>query len=205
MNDEIELEIPEAVMFFERMRSDQVPFATSLALNRIGALGKERQTAGIFERFTVRRPGRLKTAVRMKAAKKRDSSPAVTLTIRDAFLVQHEEGGIRRPGDVFRSMVQPVSPEAKRVGVVHGKWTPSAVLASDRKAFIARMPRSGKVGVFVRRGPERLPIDLVFSLEKAVKIPRLLKFGATLDSVATKGEWEKQFGQALSEAMATAR
>lgn len=202
MDAELELNIPEAVLFFDTAKDRQVPFALSLALNRVGKIAKAEETAGIFERFTVRRPKRLQTAVRMKASKKSD--PQVTLSIRDAFLVQHEEGGIRRPGDVYHSMVQPVRAEEKRIGVVHGKWTPAALLRSNRQAFVARMPRSGKVGVFVRSGPPRLPIELVFSLEKQVKIPRLLKFGSTVNAVANR-EWEAQFGQALAEALASAR
>lgn len=194
---EIKINTAPAVDSLNALRNRQLPFAISLALNRIGAKAQAAETAGIFERFTVRRPQRLRTAVRMKPSTKRKHQ--VVLTVRDAFLVQHEDGAVRRPGDVYSSIVQPVRAREKRVGVLRGRNRPSEV----KGAFTARM-RSGKVGIFVRRGPKRLPIDLVFSLERQANLPRLLKFGATVEGVAVR-EWEAQFGESLREAMASAR
>lgn len=193
----IDINTAPAVDSLNVLLNRQLPFAISLALNQLGKQAKAAQVAGIFERFTVRRPQRIRTAVQMKPSTKRN--PQVVLTVRDSFLVQHEDGGVRRRGDLYNSIVQPVREREKRVGVLHGRNRPSEL----KGAFTARM-RSGKVGVFVRRGRKRLPIDLVFSLERQVNLPRLLKFGATVEGVAVR-EWEAAFGDSLRKAMATSR
>lgn len=176
----------------------QIPFAMSLALNKLGAKAKAEQTEGIFERFQVKptaRP-RVKTTVQMKPSTKR--RPEVVLTERDPWLVQHEEGETRRPGDIFSSVVKPVSAKARRVGVLRGRNTPAAVLATGR-GFI-RTLNNGKIGVFLRRGRKRLPVDLVFALEREAKLPALLKFGATVDETVTR-EWDRVFAEALRTAL----
>lgn len=200
----IDTNIPDVVREFDRLRRDQVPFATATAVNTLAREARERETQGIFERFKVRRPGRLaKSTAVTSYAKKAQLNPSATVTVRDTFLVQHEQGGTRRRGDVYRSMPQPIRATERRVGVLHGRTTPGAVLRSDRKAFVART-RSGKFGVFRRIGKRRLPIELIYSYEREVKLPKLLKFGATVQGVAVR-EWERVFGASLAAALATRR
>lgn len=199
---EIETNIPDVVLEFDRLRTQQVPFATALALNDLAAGARDEQTRGIFARFTVRRPARLsKSVVVSRYAKKTELRSIVT--VRDTFLVQHEDGEVRRPGDVFGSIAQPQRGREKRIGVLRGKNSPRGVLESSRRAFIARTA-SGKVGVFERRGVKRYPIDLVFSFERQSRLPRLLKAGATVEGFAVRA-WNDLFGRALAKAMASSR
>jgi hypothetical protein len=200
---DIRVEIPEQLKRLAAANTRQIPFAMSLALNRVTRNARQAQTEGIFRRFKVRRAGRLRTSVRMTASTKEQLQ--AKLTVADKFLIQHEEGGTRHQGDVYRSMVQPVREREKRIGVVHGSNTPKALLAKQvkTKPFIARM-RSGKVGVFVRRGKKRLPIDLIFALEKQSKLRSRLKLGGTVGTVVAF-EWEREFGAALLKAIDSAR
>lgn len=179
----------------------QIPFAMSLALNEVANLARAEQIKGIFERFTIkpRARARIRTTVQMKASSKRRLE--AKLTERDPWLVQHEQGEQRRPGDIYSSIVQPVSERAKRIGVLRGLNTPQAILAKPT-GFTLRM-KSGKVGVFRRKGKKRNPIELVFALEREANLPRLLKFGATVGGVVER-EWERVFGAALERAMSTA-
>jgi len=197
----IETNIPEVTKAFDDLRYRQVPFATSVALNRVGKAAKEEQIEGIFDRFTVRRAAFIRRSVRQKASSKRDLK--TTLTVRDGFLAQHEDGGTRVPGDVGPAIVQPIASTQRRIGVIRGRNTPRGVLKSSRKAFVATM-KSGKVGVFRRRGKKRLPIDLIFSFEKRVKLSKRLRFEDTTNSVVAK-LWEREFGRELSRAIRTAR
>lgn len=89
-----------------------------------------------------------------------------------------------------------------RVGVVRGRSSVASALASDRKAFVARMP-SGKIGVYRRKGRPRLPIELVFSLERRDRLRSVLKAGARTGTVAAR-EWEAAFGDALRREMGIA-
>lgn len=198
----IESNIPDVTLTFERLRREQVPFATALAVNEVAQTARDAETVGIFARFTIRRPARLRTSVQVSRRAKK-TAPDAIVEVRDVFLVQHEEGETRRRGDIYKSLVQPVGAREKRVGVLRGRNTPSEVLASNRKAFITRT-RSGKVGVFRRIGDSRLPIELIFSFEREAKLRKLLKFGATVQGVAVR-EWNGAFGRGLAKAMATSR
>ncbi len=179
----------------------QIPFAISYALNDVAKRAKAEQTAGIFERFRIkpRAAARVRSTVQMTPASK--SNLVAKLTERDPWLVQHETGETRTPGDVYSSIVRPVSDRAKRVGVLRGLNTPAAVLA--KPTGFVRTLKTGKVGVFRRKGKGRLPIELVFALEREASLPRLLKMGATVGGVVEK-HWEDAFGAALERAMATA-
>lgn len=186
---------------------DQVPFAMSTALNAVMDLAARAQTQGMLERFHVRKPERMRTAVRTKKSNK--ATLEAELVIRDPHLVQHEEGEVRMPGDIRSSLVQPESPEAVRVGVLRGRNTPKWYLERLKqkpRPFVQTM-KSGKKGVFVRAkaGPDsRYPIELIFAFERRAKLHRVLKFGATVGSVANVA-WEKEFGRALGQAIRTAR
>lgn len=220
----IEANIPEVILELDAFRRQQLPFATSLAVNTVAKTARAEQVAGIFERFTVRRPARLRTSVAFQASNKRDLE--ATLTVRDTFLAQHEERVTRRRGDVSSAIVQPEGDEQKRIGVLRGRNTPKALLARGKgrkpgrpkgkrttasasglrkpAPFVATM-KSGKVGVFVRRDRrQRLPIELLFAFEREVKLPGLLKFGATAERVVTR-DWEREFGRSLARALASRR
>jgi hypothetical protein len=199
---DIRVEIPQQLRRLAAGNTRQIPFALSLALNRVTRSGQKAQTDGIFRRFKVRRAPRLRTSVRMAASSKENL--VAKLVVRDAFLIQHEEGGVRRPGDVYSSIVQPIRAKERRRGVVYGSNTPKAVLAGTLKIkpFIARM-RNGKVGVFTRRGKKRNPIDLIFTFERESKLRKRLKMGGTVGTVVAL-EWEREFGAALMRSIETA-
>lgn len=197
---EIDANVPEVVFEIKELRK-QIPFATSRAINVVAEQAQAEETVGIFDRFHVRRDARIRTAVRRRNSTKRGLE--AELTIADPFLIQHEDGETRKPGDVYPSLVHPVAEKEKRVGVVRGSTSPKALLKSGRKGFVATM-KNGKVGVFRRLTKKRLPIELVFALEKQSKLHRLLKFGATVGTVVAR-DFEKAFGAELARAMRTAR
>jgi hypothetical protein len=122
----IDAKIPEALERLDDFRYRQVPFALSVALNRVGKAGKEAALEHIFRTFTIRGPAFIKRSVVQRASSKRDLR--TTLTVRDAFLAQHEQGGTRRPGDVGRGIVQPVGRAQRARGVIRGANTPAAAL-----------------------------------------------------------------------------
>ena len=63
--------------------------------------------------------------------------------------------------------------------------------------------KSGKVSVFRRKGKKRLPIELLFSFEREVRLKKRLKFETTVTLVVAR-EWEREFGAALARAIAPA-
>jgi hypothetical protein len=199
--------IPEVVRSLNDLAFKQVPFATSLALNRVGKTARADQTEGIFERFNVRESGFIKKSVRMRAAKKSDLR--VELSIRDAFLIQHDGGGVRLPGDIYSSIVQPIEPGRGGIGAargqkLRGRTTPRAVLR-NRRAFVERTKR-GKLGVFLSVGKGKDAVDqLLFTFEPEQKLTKdRLQFEGTVTSSVARN-WEREFGAALAQAIASAR
>ena len=200
----LDLHISTTIDDLDRAKFDQVPFALSRTLNALATKAAAEETDVIFRDFTVRRPARLKKSVIAVRGNKR--SPDAIVQVRDTFLVQHEEGGVRNPGDVYPSLVQITGEREKRVGVLRGRNTPKSLLEAKRgkrKPFLQRMG-SGKVGVFRRRGTERLPIELVFAFERQVKLKGRLKAEETVNRVAAR-EWAAEFGAQLARAIATSR
>lgn len=196
----LDVEIPEATRFLDDFRFKQVPFATSLALNRTGELAKGEQTQGIFDRFEIRNGAFVRKSVVQRRSTKRRL--VTTLTVRDAFLTDHEEGGIRRPGDVTSGIIQAVDPKRRRVRKIRGRNTPRHVL--KQKSFFEGKTRSGKRAVYQRLRGKGAGVKLIFVAEPKVNIKPRLKFGKTVTRVI-HARWEAEFGRALERALATAR
>ena len=51
MDFQVRVDVPPALRSLSRLKREQIPFATSRALNEIGKLGREDTTKGILERF----------------------------------------------------------------------------------------------------------------------------------------------------------
>ena len=197
----VKVDMARSLRDLDAFKRRQIPFATSRALNEIGRIARAAQTQGMFERFEVRRAPRMRTAVRMKASSK--TRLETVLTIRDPHLVQHEEGGVRKPGDVQSAIVQAVAPAQRRRRIIRGSNRPKVILKRSKRAFVATM-KSGKTGVFRRRGKKRYPIDLVFAFEKSVKLEPALEFEKTVLRVVER-DWDRVFGREFGRAIATGR
>jgi len=78
---------------------DQIPFATSLALNRVANAAQQAERAGIGERFTIRRPWVLQ-GVKIEnrdRATKRNLEVTIGIDAQRSFLSKFEAGGIKVP------------------------------------------------------------------------------------------------------------
>jgi hypothetical protein len=191
---EIELNTAETVDSLNMLYSRHLPFATSVALNRVALTARAVQVDRMMRRFKVRRRQRVSTSIAMKASNKRRLE--VTLTIRDAFLSVHEQGGVRRPGDVTKALVRPVGPAQRRIGVIRGRNTPSGALAAEPKRTTIRRTRSGKVVVLRAPARGQGPPQLLFAIERTVTTRPRLQFVKTVRAVVA-ARWETEFERAL--------
>lgn len=194
----VEVNTGPTVDSLNALRHRQLPFALSLALNRTAARAQAVQVAGMMQRFTVRRRTWMAGSVVIPAgATKR--KPEVTIRVRDPELVQHEAGGIRRPGDIYSSLVNPVGPRERKRGIIRGANTPKALIASGKG--VALRTKSGKVVIFRR---SRSGLTPAFALERAVPLRPRLHFEETVGRVVLRF-WQDDFRTAFAEANATAR
>ena len=192
----VDANVPEVLRSLERFKRNQIPFATSLALNTVGKGAREAARKGTHERFIVRRRAFIDRSFTMRASSK--SRLFVELGVRDPFLARHEEGG------TFRSSKAKALPKAVRSSkarvVPRSKW-PGRV-RSDPRVFTRRLP-SGAVSVvrrMGRRGIERV----LWTLVPSVRIKARLRFEETVRTHVARN-WEREFGRALSRAIATAK
>lgn len=118
---------------------DQIPFATSLALNRVANAAQQAERAGISERFTIRRPWVLqgvKIETRDRATK-RNLEVSIGIDAQRSFLSKFEVGGLKVPIGESKSIAVP------EVGV-----------RPDISAIVPKSKRPRAFN-FVRRAPRR--------------------------------------------------
>lgn len=192
----VDANVPEVLRSLERFKRNQIPFATSLALNIVGRDARQAVREGTRERFIVRRRSFIDRSFTMRASSK--ARLFVELGVRYPFLARHEEGG------TFRTSKAKAIPKAIRRSktrlVPRSKW-PGKV-RSDPRVFTRRLP-SGAVSIvrrMGRRGTERV----LWTLVPSVRIKPRLRFEETVRTHVERN-WEREFGRALSRAIATAK
>lgn len=97
--------VTESITSFQ----DQIPFATSLALNRVANAAQQAERAGISERFTIRRPWVLQ-GVKIESrdrATKRNLEVTIGIDAQRSFLSKFETGGLKVPIGDSKSIAVP--------------------------------------------------------------------------------------------------
>jgi len=200
--------------------SDQLPYATSVAMNNTLLEMQKGEINNIREKFTVRKnwfkPG-MATGVNLKFASKQKLEGRIYNRAR--FVVGHEEGEQRTAeGNPMIAVPQKVNlgldkqqiiPKNKRPKALVGKSLEDKLGKLKRntlrrvRTFEATMP-SGQSGIWQRLTNGRLPIRLLYAYKKVAKIRKVLAFIPTGLSIYEK-KYKKMFGDALGKAIATRR
>lgn len=94
----VETNLPELLRFLGHVRTDQVPFALSQALNRTAVKARDEQRQALGSRFTLRSRG-LVRGFQVNPSSKRQGIARMRAEVgtRDAFWLLQETGGIKRP------------------------------------------------------------------------------------------------------------
>ena len=206
---QIEADVQAAVGALDAVRVDQLPFALSLALNRIGQAAKKDVTAEIANKYRNRRGSLafLMQGVRMDPATK--VNPTATVYDADWFMAYQEEGGRKQAtGNKW---------ERIRAAAIDGVRVPPSVTAllAQRGSgyFINQFRSSGdwflghrfKTGKDDYRDRDGTRIDghpgfsVVMLLEKAVDVKPSFGMRETVET-----GFAAAFRDAAEQAMATA-
>jgi hypothetical protein len=206
---QIEADVQAAVGALDAVRVDQLPFALSLALNRIGQAAKKDVTAEIANKYRNRRGSLafLMQGVRMNPATK--VNPTATVYDADWFMAYQEEGGRKQAtGNKW---------ERIRAAAIDGVRVPPSVTAllAQRGSgyFINQFRSSGdwflghrfKTGKDDYRDRDGTRIDghpgfsVVMLLEKAVDVKPSFGMRETVET-----GFAAAFRDAAEQAMATA-
>lgn len=206
----------------DEFEAQQLPFAYSNTVNRMAFEGMYEVRRQMPDRFTLRRPW-VQKGVRVEKGTKRN--PEAGVYTKQWYMEDQEAGARRRPrhgNRLFRPALA-----IRRGGVISGLPTkrPKTLLKQIRAAnvrqrnakstgrrarsrknptpFVQRM-RSGKVGIFVRRGERRYPIVLLYAMERFVEIEPRWEFAETMHRMTDK-QIRGIFAQELQKALATSK
>jgi len=176
------------------VQKNQLPFATSRALNDTAIDVQNAEVKGIQVRFNNRKKWWMKrqpTGVKVSFSDKRKLW--VDIYTNAKFAKIQEEGGIKTPKG--RAIAIPAEGLPKRLRKAGGA---RKLLQSNKKAF------STPKGIFKRRGKKRYPIIQQFSYATSVTVKPRFKFHKTAE-VATNRKFKRNFQKRLAEAIKTAR
>ncbi|MDR3738106.1 MAG: hypothetical protein P4L40_03710 [Terracidiphilus sp.] len=212
---QIEADIQAAVGALDAVRVDQLPFALSLALNRIAQAAKKDVTAEIATKYRNRSGSLafLMQGVRMDAATK--VNPTATVYDADWFMAYQEEGG--------RKQASGNKWERIRAAAIDGVRVPpsvTALLAQHGSGYFINQFRSsgdwflghrylngGAEGEDRDRFGDRhgnRGFSVVMLLEKAVDVKPTFGMRETVEKTVETG-FAAAFRDAAEQAMATAR
>lgn len=202
-----------------RLGRDQIPYATSLAINNVAKSAQRAQVAGMHERFTIRRPSFARRTVKIKPFATKRSLEAVLWIDPPGdtsdIWAKFEMGGVKQP----RGTAIAVPEEARRTktGVITkrqrpkafefrrwGRGAKGAVYRGERRTWMVRTPE-GEGAIFQRvgRGPGS-SLRMLYSFARSAEIDERLQFEETVERTVD-GEWERHFSEAFARAMGTAR
>lgn len=230
---EIRVDARATLNAFENMFRDQLPFATSLALNRTAKVVQEALRAHLSEAFMIRRSWVLQGITIPKFSDKHDSPMMVRIELDPsrAFLAKFEAGGVKRgspvmpiaiPSTALRPNFGYVPPLAlypknlrldTRRGITgrlgkHEHITARGVtqLKGKDRTFVLDQTMFGVAvsGVYQRFGPGKHDVRLLWSYKEHIPIPARLHFVAT--ALATvQDQWPQQYEAAFLQAVRTAK
>lgn len=197
-------------------REDQVPFATSKALNELAKLFQRKQTDAILEDFTVRDRTFMRRAVKIKPfARKRSLFAQVQIEppggARTAdILAKFERGGTKRPQGSRLAIPQEV--RRTKTGKIRTNLRPSKLnlksvsgqlSEGDQRTFSIRRS-GGRGGIFQRVGRgARSKVRLLYAFIPRARIRPRLGFIKRAKSVAK--EFGPLFDRAYRAALRTAK
>ncbi len=230
---EIRVDGRATISALENLFRDQLPFATSLALNRTAKAVRAAIQESLERNFTIRRPWVLQGIVIPRFSDKHDSPMMVSIELDPsrAFLAKFEEGGVRagtpelpiaipstwlRPA--FADLVpRSMYPKALRLmarrdvtGILpaHRHVTKRGVtqLQGKDRTFVLDQTMFGVrvAGVYQRTGPGKHDVRLLWSFKDRIPVAARLRFHATALE-AVQATWAQNYEAAFLLAVRTAR
>ena len=205
-------EVARSLRFLFR---DQVPFATSVAINNTAKGIQTVQREGMKRRFTIRRAYVLQGVKINKFSTKRDLEAVIEIDPTREFLFKFEEGGTVRPRGtrfavpdevrrtktgVVSRVLRPRSLEFKR----SGSGPRGEVFRGKKRTFMIRRP-DGTGAIFQRFGRRRSTrVRMLFSFTPKAKIEPMLEFEVTAQTVFD-ATFASNFERSFARAQASAR
>lgn len=212
---QVHFDIPALHGILSDVAQEQIPYATSRALNDTALAGQEDQRQGMRGRFRIKRPDFLDRSVKVpRFTTKRDSELKISIIIdpnpnnRGPLWDKFEPGGTKTPTH-GQSIAVPMA--IARGGIVPDGMRPKQLnlhtsgrrVIGDQRTFL--LEYNGKRGIFQRTGRKQGDIRLLYWLTPSVPIPPSLEFGKTLTPEMLQELFALNFEARFAEAMRTAK
>ncbi len=193
---------------FLRSLKDQVPFATSLAINDVAKQGQAKQQ----DRMTtpgdvfadIRRPAFIKRSVKLKPfANKRSLKAVVAIDPpggkKNDVFSKHEKGGRHTAPGGGRLAIPTATVRPSRSEIVPRRKRPTA-LRQRGKSFIIKT-RSGKefIALFTGKRSNK-SLQFLYLLEQEVPLAPSLEFEKTIQKVV-HDKYQEAFSKAFTKAL----
>jgi hypothetical protein len=210
----IEADVDAAVRALDFVRTEQIPFAASLALNRAAKAARDSVRDSLKDKYRDRSGSLafLRQGVRVAAATKSD--PTATVYDADWFMAYQEEGGQKTAPDASAW-------ERIRAAAIDGVRFPPSVaglLAQPGSGYFINQFRSTgewflghrfQTGAEDARGHDGTRLggpgfSVVMLLEKSVNVKPTFGMRETVEHTVSQG-FSAAFREAAEQAMATAR
>lgn len=177
----------EASRDVQNLFREQVPFATAAALTQLAKEARDKQRAGIRDRFEVRSQ-RFKNTFRHVPAEKRAWPNTFSVVgVLDEWAARHETGGIFRPGRSERWAIPGREIKRTKGGKVKSRFKPENIIASGR-GFLAEgetwSGRNRTDAILLKVGRSKRKIRLAYTLVPRARLDRRLKMEQTVTQVA---------------------
>lgn len=183
----------------------QVPYATSVAMNKTAFdVRKEVVTKSFPTSFDLHNKRFPAVATRVAKATKTNLQASVYDRLGRDYLERQAEGGVKKPV-ASRSIAVPQfgTGALKRTQAGVPKRQRPGQLLADKRAFFVQF-KSGQKALVQRHGKPRLPLNVLYFLDKEVEIPKRFTFYEDATAVVKK-VFDGHFGRALLEALRRAR
>lgn len=184
MDINVESNVSTLMKAMDAFGKDQLPFATSKALNDAAFAVRNTIVEDTFPRsFNVKNKRFAGTAFRVDTANKRKLEARVFDRLGKDFLAMQESGGTKKP----RGNNVAIPTDQIRVtgrGVAKAR-RPRQILQSGKRAFKTRA-KTGQEIIAQRRGKKRYPLKVLYVLEPQADIKPRFPFYAVGVNVAQK-------------------
>lgn len=197
----------KAVLTDLQAMSNQVPFATSKAINRTLEQSQQgiRQHLNTGGYFRLRRKEFVERTIKINRedfATKRKLEGTIRVDPTRDVLAKFEEDREKRPRDGSHIAV-PIEAKRNKAEVIPRAQRPKALLAAG-KAFLGKT-RKGTLAIMARVGRGRgTTLRTLFVLKPRVPIKPELRFRETVTRTADRN-WRENMLQAFDDAMRTAK
>lgn len=169
---------------------DQIPFATSGALNDTAFIVRKTVVEDTYPKaFTVRNKRFINTAMRVDKANKRNLEARVFDRLGRDYLQRHATGGTKMPRGATVSIPTDEIKLSGR-GVAKGR-RPRTLLAGGKRAF-RQKTKTGQDVIMQRKTKARYPLRVLYLQEPSVKIDQTFDFYKDAQFVAQKN-FDKRF------------